>query len=183
MKWRRFHMCRVWNFLLLYPLPRSCQNLISTKPRNSPEKVTEKRWHCRKIPVLGTAGAQGWGMRSSENWRAGWRVQPCGGAHPCSWRALGNIWGVSVRVIYKNKQTKGMFVLGNYKTKTLQVELMHQQFFRRRKRNHILALVSIKLLVLQHAAYWIVSVWSPEKQRVSLCRSSLLENVWGDLLG
>ena len=51
-----------------------------------------------------------------------------------------------------------MFVLGNYKTKTLRVELMHQQFFRRRKRNHILGLVSIKHLVLQHAASWILSV-------------------------
>ena len=51
-----------------------------------------------------------------------------------------------------------MFVLGNYKTKALQVELMHQQFIRRRKRNHVLALVSIKDLLLQHAAYWILSV-------------------------
>lgn len=51
-----------------------------------------------------------------------------------------------------------MFVWGNYKTKTLQVGLMHQQFIRRKKRNYILALVSIKHLVLQHAAYWILSV-------------------------
>ena len=63
-----------------------------------------------------------------------------------------------MRVIYKIKQTKGMFVWGNYKTKTLQVGLMHQQFIRRKKRNYILALVSIKHLVLQHAAYWILSV-------------------------
>ena len=56
---------------------------------------------------------------------------------------------------------------------------MHQQLVRRR-RSHVLALVSIRRLVLQQTADWILSVWSPEKQE-SLSRSLLLEKIQGGL--